>query len=55
MTLVQFQQNIKFAQNTGFDTFYLWGSEWWYWMRQIHNRPEFWEEAKNSGNNTQII
>jgi len=46
MTLVQFQQNIKFAQNTGFDTFYLWGSEWWYWMRQIHNRPEFWEEAK---------
>jgi len=46
MTLDQFRQNIKFAQSTGFDTIYLWGNEWWYWMKEVHGQPEFWEEAK---------
>lgn len=47
MTLNQFRENIAFAQNTGFNSFYLWGSEWWYWMKTKHNQPQFWEEAKN--------
>ncbi len=46
MTLQQFQKNIKFAKETGFDTFYLWGGEWWYWMKEKQNQPEIWEEAK---------
>ena len=33
MNLEQFQKNIEFAQNTGLDTFYLWGVEWMYWMK----------------------
>ena len=46
MNLRQFQKNIEFAQKTGLDEFYLWGSEWWYWMKEKQNRPEIWEEAK---------
>ena len=46
MNLEQFKKNIEFATKTGFDTFYLWGSEWWYWMKTRQNRPEIWEEAK---------
>ena len=46
MDIKQFKENIVFAQNTGLDTFYLWGAEWWYWMKTKHNQPQFWEEAK---------
>jgi len=46
MDLKQFQKNIKFAKRTGFDTIYLWGAEWWYWLKERHNKPEMWEEAK---------
>ncbi len=46
MNLEQFQKNIEFAKKTGLDTFYLWGGEWWYWMKEKHNKPEIWQEAK---------
>ena len=46
MNLEQFRKNINFAKKTGFDTFYLWGGEWWYWMKEKQNQPQIWEEAK---------
>ena len=46
MDLEQLKYNIKFAKNTGFDRFYLWGSEWWYWMKENQNRSEMWEEVR---------
>ena len=46
MDLEQFKKNIEYAQKTGFKDFYLWGSEWWYWMKEIQKQPEIWEEAK---------
>ncbi len=46
MNLEQFKKNIEFARKTGFDTFYLWGAEWWYWMKEKQNQPEIWQEAK---------
>lgn len=46
MDLDQFRENIVFAKKTGFDTFYLWGSEWWYWMKEEQGRPEIWNEVK---------
>ncbi|OGZ18686.1 MAG: hypothetical protein A2175_00110 [Candidatus Nealsonbacteria bacterium RBG_13_42_11] len=46
MNLEQFQKNISFARKTGFDTFYLWGAEWWYWMKEKQNNSSFWEEAR---------
>lgn len=46
MDLEKFQDNISFAKETGFDKFYLWGVEWWYWLKVEQNQPEIWEEAK---------
>jgi hypothetical protein len=46
MNLERFKKNIDFAKKTGFDTFYLWGSEWWYWMKEKQNQPGIWNEAK---------
>ena len=47
MTILRLQENIAFAKETGLDTFYLWGGEWWYQMKEVHGRQEFWEEVKN--------
>jgi hypothetical protein len=46
MDLAQFKNNIEFAKKTGLDTFYFWGTEWWYWMKEKQNQPEIWDETK---------
>jgi len=46
MNLSQFRYNIEFAKKTGLDRFYLWGGEWWYWLKEKQNQPEIWQEAK---------
>ncbi len=46
MNLEKFKENIDYAKRTGLSEFYLWGVEWWYWMKKTNNQPEFWEEAK---------
>lgn len=45
MGLDKFDEMIDFAGQTGFAAQYLWGAEWWYWMKE-HDHPEFWERAK---------
>lgn len=42
----QFKENIEYAREVGFERNYLWGVEWWYWMKEKQNHPEFWEEAQ---------
>ena len=37
--------NIEFARRVGLGEVYLWGVEWWYWLRQ-NNRPEIWNDVK---------
>jgi hypothetical protein len=34
--------NVSFVRRIGFSEAYLWGIEWWYWMKQ-HDAPELWE------------
>ena len=46
MNLEQFRRNIEFAKKTGLKEFYLWGAEWWYWIKEKQNQPEIWNEAK---------
>lgn len=36
---------IDYAEKSGFDSQYLWGVEWWYWMKE-HNNPQYLEFAK---------
>lgn len=46
MDLDQFRKNIEFAKKTGFERFYLWGVEWWYWLKVKKGNPSIWQEAK---------
>ncbi len=46
MSLEKFQENIEFAKKTGLNKFYLWGAEWWYWLKEKQGQPEIWQEAK---------
>lgn len=41
-----FKDTIRFAKATSFDEYYLWGAEWYWWLREKHNDPRFWDEAK---------
>ena len=44
--LQKMQKNITHAKNMGVSRIDFWGVEWWYYMKTIHNTPEFWEQAK---------
>lgn len=45
MSMDHFQTIVGKAHATGFSPQYLWGVEWWYWMKD-RDHPEFWEAAK---------
>jgi len=42
----QLKETAKFARRTGFDEFYLWGVEWWYYLKMF-GHPEYLEYAKS--------
>jgi hypothetical protein len=46
MNLEQFKKNIEFAKNTGLKEHYLWGAEWWYWLKEKQNNDNIWNEAR---------
>ena len=46
MSLNQLKENIAYAKKVGFSQNYMWGSEWWYWLKTKQNHPEFWEEVR---------
>lgn len=41
----ELEEHLNFAKKTGFDEIYLWGVEWWYYLK-VNNYPEYWEKAK---------
>lgn len=45
MTPEQFWNVIDYARRTGLDTFYLWGAEWWYALKE-KGEPEMWDAAR---------
>lgn len=44
--------NVRYARQVGFPEIYLWGVEWWYWLKVEKNHPELWDTARElfSGN-----
>lgn len=42
----RFKRHIQYARNVGYSQTYLWGVEWWAWLKEKSGHPEFWEEAK---------
>lgn len=39
-------ENVTYAKRVGFPEIYLWGAEWWYWLKVSQGYPAVWETAK---------
>ncbi len=46
MNLEKFKEIIDYTEKTGFDEAYLWGVEWWYWLKEKHGNDGLWQEAQ---------
>lgn len=44
-TVKNLEENLVFAKRTGADEVYLWGIEWWYFLK-VNNDTRLWEGAK---------
>lgn len=42
----QLADNVAYARETHIKQFDLWGSEWWYWLKNTQNHPEMWDAAR---------
>ena len=40
-----FKEIIEYTERAGFPKAYLWGVEWWYWMKEKPEKPEMWNAA----------
>ena len=45
MDVTKFNEILAYARDTRFDQQYLWGAEWWYWLK-LQNEPAMWEAGK---------
>ncbi|HLC88223.1 MAG TPA: beta-galactosidase [Patescibacteria group bacterium] len=41
----EMKETVEFANETGFDEIYLWGAEWWYFMKE-QGQPQYWDYAR---------
>jgi hypothetical protein len=39
--------NVLYAKKSGFNEIYIWGVEWWYWLKTTQNLPILWDTAKD--------
>ena len=46
MSPEQFRENIEYVKKIEFSEAYLWGGEWWYWLKTKKGDDRIWEEAK---------
>ncbi|MFA7209699.1 MAG: hypothetical protein WC120_05495 [Parcubacteria group bacterium] len=42
----QLKSNVDYAEKVGFPEIYLWGVEWWYWLKETQGHPELWDTAR---------
>jgi len=45
MNLEKFEDILVYAEKTRFEEQYLWGAEWWYWLK-LQDYPQMWERGK---------
>lgn len=45
MNVEKFNEILEYAKNTRYDTQYLWGAEWWYWLR-TKGDDSMWNRGK---------
>ena len=46
MNETKLQENVDYARQVGFHDIYLWGGEWWYWMKTKKEYSAIWETGK---------
>jgi hypothetical protein len=46
MNVEKFEDIVDYARDTRYDRQYLWGAEWWYWLKVRHNHPDMWERGR---------
>ena len=39
-------ENVDYARRVGFQEVYLWGAEWWYWLKEKKDTPAVWNAAR---------
>ncbi len=45
LSIGKIRDNIDFAKDVGFSQVYLWGGEWWYWLKK-HGNDSVWNELR---------
>lgn len=45
MNVEKFNDILYYATETRFETQYLWGAEWWYWLA-LKGHPEMWQRGQ---------
>ena len=45
MDSAKFNDIIEYAKNTRYQKQYLWGGEWWYWLK-LQGNTEMWEKGR---------
>lgn len=51
MDIDKFEDILSYAKETRYENQYLWGGEWWYWLKE-NNYPEMWERGQKLFTNT---
>ena len=46
MSLARLEKNFDYARRIGAPRAYLWGVEWWYWMREKQGEAGYWERVR---------
>jgi hypothetical protein len=46
MPVERFDEILSYARDTRMDRQYLWGAEWWYWLKTEHGNSAYWDKAK---------
>ncbi len=46
MSPEQFRKNIQYGRDSGIGEIYLWGAEWWFWLKEVKSDSRIWDEAR---------
>jgi len=53
MDIDKFNEIIEYAEETRFEKQYLWGGEWWYWLKD-RGHPDMWERGRELFNDNTL-
>jgi len=52
MSLERTKNILSYAQRTGLGEIYLWGAEWWYWLKEVQKDNRFWDLGRELMDNS---